>query len=284
LRVTKATAERRAGPTPRRGSLTGTSPLFVNSVAKALAVLNAFGSEHRSMGLPEIAEVTGIGKSAAQRFAFTLETLGYLRKDPATRRYRLSLRALELGVRFVQTDDLVDYATPFLSALNRSSMETVNLWRPDGVEMVCVARFAGYKEATTHMPLGMRLPMYCTAVGRAFLSGLSEDRRQRMIEASDLRQFTPSTVTHPASLLSLIGAAGRDGYATAIDEYYRGDIAIGAPVVDSQGAPIAAINVSVAITRRKPDEAIAELAPFVIQTARQVSGNPDPRAARFGAS
>ena len=255
----------------------GDSPLFVNSVAKALAVLTAFGSERRNMSLPEIAEATGIGKSAAQRFAFTLETLGYLRRDPVSRRYRLSPRTLELGVRYVQADELVEYAMPFLSELNRRCLETVNLSRPDGVDMVCVARFPGYKQVTSHMPLGMRLPMFCTSVGRAFLSGLPEEDQLRMIEASNLRQFTPNTVTNPARLAMLISSARRDGFATAIDEYYRGDIAIGAPVFDSRGTPVAAINISVPMTRWKPEEAISQLAPFVIETAHQVSGNPDPR-------
>jgi IclR family pca regulon transcriptional regulator len=110
----------------------GGSSLFVNSVAKALAVLMVFGNDRRSMSLPEVAEATGIGKSAAQRFAFTLEALGYLRKDPVSRRYRVSPRILEFGVRYVPADELVEYATPFLSELNRHCMETVNLSRPDG--------------------------------------------------------------------------------------------------------------------------------------------------------
>src|ERR1700722_15894621 len=115
------------------------SPLFVNSVSKAFAVLMAFGSERRSMSLPEIAEATGMGKSAAQRFAFTLETLGYLRRDPSSRRYRPAPRMLAPGLRYVQADELVEYALPLLSELNRRCMETVNLSRPDGVDMVCVA-------------------------------------------------------------------------------------------------------------------------------------------------
>jgi IclR family transcriptional regulator, pca regulon regulatory protein len=253
------------------------SPLFVNSVAKAFAVLMAFGSERRSMSLPEIAEATGMGKSAAQRFAFTLEALGYLRRDPSSRRYRAAPRMLELGVRYVLADELVEYALPLLSELNRRCMETVNLSRPDGVDMVCVARFPGYKQVTSHMPLGMRLPMYCTSVGRAFLSALPQGEQLRLIEASNLRRFTPNTVTDPARLAVMISNARHDGFATAIDEYYRGDIAIGAPVFDSRGTPVAAINISVPMTRWKPEEAISQLAPFVIETAHQVSGNPDPR-------
>ena len=58
------------------------SPLFNSSLEKGLAVIRSFSASHRHMNLPEIAEVTGMTKSAAQRFTFTLEALGYLRKDP----------------------------------------------------------------------------------------------------------------------------------------------------------------------------------------------------------
>src|SRR3546814_10997531 len=79
--------------------LPGTSPgrpdpLTVQSVLKAFSVLHAFGSSQRSLSLAQIAALDGMGKSAAQRFAHTLTRLGYLAKDPQTRRFEPTARTL----------------------------------------------------------------------------------------------------------------------------------------------------------------------------------------------
>jgi IclR family transcriptional regulator, pca regulon regulatory protein len=255
------------------------SPLFNSSVAKGLLVLMAFGSERRSMKLPEIAMAAGIGKSAAQRFTFTLEALGYLRKDPTTKRYSLSPKVLELGLRYVHADWLVEHANPHLLELNRLSGETVNLSEPDGQDMVFVARFPGHKQIAVHMPLGRRLPMFCTASGRAYLSARPEDEAEAIIGGSDLVPYTPRTMTEREQVLDLIRQARRDGYAFAEEEYYRGDINVAAPVLGAGGRSVAAINISVPVSRWSLEDARRRLAPLVMDTARAVSstGAPEPQ-------
>src|SRR3546814_14666396 len=78
--------------------------LFNQSVEKGLSILLAFGPERETMSLPEIAAPTGIGKSAAQRFAYTLEKLGYLSNDAVTQRFSLTVATLALGYRYLLTN------------------------------------------------------------------------------------------------------------------------------------------------------------------------------------
>ena len=75
-------------------------------------------------------------------------------------------------MKYVQTSPLVLGGNPFLHSLNRNCQETCSLAEPDGLDMVYVARFATHKEMFVNMPVGMRLPLYCTAAGRAVLSRL----------------------------------------------------------------------------------------------------------------
>ncbi|HLI10362.1 MAG TPA: IclR family transcriptional regulator [Alphaproteobacteria bacterium] len=248
------------------------SPLFNTSLAKGLAVLMAFGSERRSMNLPEIGTIAGIGKSAAQRFTYTLERLGYLRKDPVTKRYSLTPKVLELGLHYVHADALVEHANPYLLDLNIKCGETVNLSEPDGTDMVFVARFPGHKSIAVHMPLGRRLPMYCTASGRAYLSARPEAEMAEIIARSTPVAYTSSTTLDPARIRKMVRQAHRDGYAYADQEYYRGDINVGAPILGADGWAIAAINISVPVSRWRLDEACRQLAPLVIETARAISG------------
>ncbi|WP_425292548.1 IclR family transcriptional regulator [Agrobacterium fabrum] len=159
----------------------------------------------------------------------------------------------------------------YLHELNRSTQESCNLLEPCGVEMVYVSRFTSHKQISIHVPLGQRLPMYCTSAGRAFLSALPESEAASRIARSSLVRHTPGTDIDPASLAAVIRQAHRDGFALSNEEYYVGDIAVGAPIVNGDGQPLGAINISVPFSRWALKEVIAELAPQVVNAARTIS-------------
>jgi len=254
------------------------SPLFNLSLMKGIEVLTAFGSQNPDMNLPEIAAATGLSRSAAQRFAFTLETMGYLRKDPRSKRYSLTPKTVEFGYRYLLVNPLIERANPFLLELNRTTGETVNMSEPDGTDMVYIARFATHLHATVHMPVGRRLPMYCTASGRAFPSLLPPDHARELLESAPRPRLTPTTITGIGELMDLIDAARENGYAYACAEFYRGDLNIAVPITDAHGNPIAAINISAPASRWTMDRLRAELVPHLLGTGRQVSTGEPPVA------
>lgn len=247
------------------------SSLFNQSLEKGLAVLLAFSPQRETMNLADIALACRMSKSAAQRFTYTLEALGYLRKDPATKRYSLTPATLALGYRYLLVDRNVERANPFLLDLNRACGETVNFSEPDGTDMVYVGRFPTRRTTPVQMPLGRRLPMYCTSSGRAYLSCLEEGERTALLEASERVAYAPSTITDLSKLLALCAEAARRGYAYSAAEYYPGDLNVGAAVLDAAGRPLGAVNISAPSTRWTLSRVQRELAPLVIETARLIS-------------
>lgn len=189
----------------------------------------AFGPGNPSMSLAELAKVAGMTRSAAQRFVFTLEALGYLRKEIRGRRYHLTPKTLELGMRYVQTSSLVERANPYLHELNRTTGESCNLTEPDETDIVYVARFAAHKQISVHIPIGTRMPMYCSSGGRAYLSALPEGEAETLLRASHLVPHTAHTLTDVDKLLDLIRQARERGYAFSVEEYFIGDLAVAAP-------------------------------------------------------
>lgn len=250
------------------------SPLFVQSLASGLAVLDAFNAERSSMNLPEIAAAASISKSAAQRFTHTLEALGLLKKDPASKRFSLTIRALSLGYRYLQSNLLLERANPYLLELNRNSGETVNLAERDGVNMVYIARFPSPVRAIAHMPIGRQLPMFCTSAGRAFLSGLPDDEVMAILNATERPQFTQHTVIDIDRLMEMIVTVRETGYAYSIEEYYRSDLALAVPLFNVSGAPVAAVNISVSLAHWPLEKAKAELVPQLLATANLISTKP----------
>ncbi|HTC15654.1 MAG TPA: IclR family transcriptional regulator [Steroidobacteraceae bacterium] len=246
-------------------------PLFNSSVQKALAILESFGGEQRVLSLTELAACAGMTTSSAQRCTHTLVQLGYLRRDAHLKRWVLTARALTLSEAYLSGHALLEQATTHLIDLNQASGESVSLSEPDGVDMVFIARFPSLKRFYIHMPVGRRLPMYCTASGRAFLSALPQAAARRLLRAVALRPLTPHTLTDFRQVWQRIQSARGAGYAWQEQECYRGDLTIAAPVLGEEGAPIAAINISAPTSRWTLAQMRAQLAPLLLQTARAAS-------------
>src|SRR5438445_4457118 len=228
--------------TPQALTPDSASLLFNQSLEKGLAVLCAFNAQHRTMTLAEVAAATGITKSSAQRMVFTFERLGYVRKHPQTRRYQLTPRVMEIGFNYLAADPLIDVANPFLSELTKVTTETSCLTEPDQLDMVYVARFVSAQFVPVHMPIGSRIPMYCTASGRAYLSALPEDEALELIRRADRVAHTVHTRTAVEDILEALRQVRQRGYATNSEELFLGDMTIGAPVIGSHGRPVAAVH------------------------------------------
>ena len=258
--------------TPRKPRTTqDRDPLFNQSVEKAFAILEAFGGERRALNLTEVAAAVGMTKSSAQRCTHTLERLGYLTRDPRVRRWVLTPRALGMAHAYLSAHPLIEQATTHLIDLNQVCGESVSLSEPYETDMVFIARFPSHKRFLIHMPVGRRLPMFCTAAGRAWLSGLPVAEAQKYLRRASLKPYTPHTLTDPARILEQIEVAREAGYAGADQEYYRGDITIAAPIFGDDGAPIAAVNISGPSSRWTLADLRAKFSSVLMETARACS-------------
>jgi DNA-binding IclR family transcriptional regulator len=246
-------------------------PLFVHSVEKAFRVLTAFDAARPTLSLSQLAAVTGLDKSAAQRFAHTLQTLGYLRKDPRTKHFALTLRTLSPAHHYTQSDPLVRRAVPYLLQLSRATDGAANLTMLDGTEIVFVALFTGRHAVTTPTTVGTRSPAYCTAPGIAMLSRLPLAEVQAILRASTLRAYTPHTVWRMPEVMTRVRQAAARGYAVCSEEMLIDDVSVAAAVMDGNGRPVGAVNLAVSKIRSNPADVEARYAPLVIAAAQAVS-------------
>lgn len=245
--------------------------LMVNSVEKAFRVLSAFGRQHQTLNLSQVASETGMDVSAAQRFTHTLTKLGYLRKDAQTKRFELTAKTLDLGYHFVRSSRLIDRAMPYLMHLSKETEETVNLTVREEAEIIFVSRFLSRHVLNTDVIIGTRMPAYATAPGIAMLSRLPEDEAMAIIDASDRRAYTPSTTWQREALREKLRQSAAQGYATAFEEVYIGDASIAAPVVDHHGRPEGAVNIATSTSRYSHEEVVSRFSSLVIAAAHAIS-------------
>lgn len=248
------------------------NPLFVGSLERGFAILEAFGIGRAEMGVTELALATGFDKSAAQRFAFTLHALGYLDKSETTRKYRLSRRSLGLAYAFLRNDPLVELATPYLADLRQKCEQRVDLSILDGTDILYVVRLQTHREAFGATLVGRRIPAFCSSGGRAMLSRLLDEEALAIVERSERKPLTPFTVTELPAVMAGITAARKDGFAISVQECLVGEIVVSAPVLDVHGRPRAAVHIAMSLAEHDEQDVRQNFAPMAMATARLIAG------------
>jgi IclR family pca regulon transcriptional regulator len=243
----------------------------IETVGRGLSVLEAFSRESPALSLTQIAGATGLSKSTAFRFAYTLEQLGYLTRDPETKRYRPGLKVLRLGFTALNSLEMAQIAQPYLKALSAQSERTTNMTVRDGREIVYVARNKTQQILSVDLRLGSRLPAYCTSMGKAQLADLSRQELRELLGEGPYEKRGPNTITTLDALVAELEQVRRQGYAVNDEELAGGLRAVAAPVRGHTEQVVAAVNVSVPSVRVSREELENRLAPLVVTTARQIS-------------
>jgi DNA-binding IclR family transcriptional regulator len=191
-------------------------------------VLDAL-ADGEELGTNEIARRSGINASSVSRLLATLAAARYVEHVPATGRYRLSLRLVELGNAVIGRLDLRTVARPHLQALVRETGETATLSAPGEHDAVTVDFEHGSAAVQSVAQLGRPSVGHATAVGKVLLAfGRLEP------PTPPLTAFTPRTITDPQRLADELDRVRRRGFAEARDEREEGLSAVAAPVRDSR--------------------------------------------------
>jgi IclR family pca regulon transcriptional regulator len=249
----------------------GKSRYYVEALSRGLQILEAFSEESPSLSLTEIASSVGLEKSTAFRFVHTLDTLGYLERDPETKHYRPGLRVLQLGFATLNSLEIAEMAQPYLKALFAECGETTNMTIRDGAEIVYVARHRTRQIISANLHLGSRLPVHCTCMGKVQLIDLSRQELDDLLGEGPYQKMGPNTITTLDALVAELDQVRKLGYAINDEELAAGLRAVAAPVRDRSGEVVAAVNISIPTARASRQELEQVLAPMVIKAAREIS-------------
>jgi IclR family pca regulon transcriptional regulator len=222
--------------TPRPGDS------FVQSFARGLSVIRAFGEKHPRMTLAEVAEQTGLTRAGARRILLTLQHLGYVETEGKF--FFLMPKILDLGYSYLSTQPLWHLAMPILARVTSETGESCSITTLDGTDIVYIVRSVAYKLMSMNLAVGSRLPAWASAMGRVLLAGLADEEIEAVLKKSELKAYTPYTVTDYALVKAAILQARADGYALVSQELEESLQAIAVPIQGRNGKVVAAINVS----------------------------------------
>jgi len=141
----------------------------------------------------------------------------------------------------------------------------------DGPDVFYVSRTATKRWMSTRLQVGSKLPAYCTSLGRALLAYKSFDELKEFFKLTELKPYTPNTITDLDTLKEVLAKIRQDGYAINNQELEIGLISAAAPIHNAKGEAVAAINISMSSARVSLDELKQKFIPVLIQTAKQIS-------------
>lgn len=256
-----------------RKSGTSRDRLFVDSVQKAFQVLEAFSAQVPDLSLTELAQRTGMTKSAVQRLTHTLTRLGYLNKGDASRRYRLSPKILESANSFLTVDPLVNRAMPHIMALRRLTSMRVGMGCLRGDHAMYLVPLQSNQVAFRTANAGFSVPSYCTSTGRVLMAFLDPAEARGIIEASDRKQHTPFTKTDPDEIMQELQKVIHQGYCITDNELVFGDINIATPIRDPSGRVAATVTASGPKNNWPFERVVHEVAPLILEAAQAISSS-----------
>ncbi|MGX1500142.1 IclR family transcriptional regulator [Roseibium aggregatum] len=245
--------------------------LFVGSLEKGLRIMAAFNSHRTELGLTELADIVGLDKSAAQRFTNTLHKTGYLMKDPESRRFRPSLKFLELAAAYMWSDPFVQLAMPKLIDLSHDLGERINAARPAGTDIIYVIRIPTQLTSFSAMLIGNKVQALSSSSGRIMLAHMSEEERRIALETWPIDQITPRTITDRTLLAREVEEAAQQGYGITVSQNIINEIGIAAPVFDRTRKVAGTVQCSVSSLKWSLDRVHAEIAPRLMEVANSIN-------------
>jgi IclR family pca regulon transcriptional regulator len=243
---------------------------LVESLARGLTVLTAFGEGRAELTLTEVAQATGLARATARRALITYEHLGLVATS-GDRRFTLTPRVLSLGFPPLSRTSLPSLATPHLTALAARIHESASLAILVGRDIQYTARVATSHVMSVNIAVGTRFPAYATALGRALLADADPTPVRQAL--ADPHPLTPHTLTDPTALANALETVRSQGYALVDEELEAGLRSIAVPIRDRTGRVVAALNTATHVAGRTAEEYVRDILPELTTTASDIEAD-----------
>jgi DNA-binding IclR family transcriptional regulator len=203
---------------------------YSTSLKRGLDILALFTENRTNISLSEISRELQLNKTSCFRFANTLVKLGYLDRDPRTRRLMVGLKAFTLGQNLEKCLDLIQIIRPTVDeSYDRHNCSiAVALFHEE--TLLVVYRRIARDALTFQLPTVMR-ELHACALGKAVLAYLDGKSLSRLLDRGELTQRTKNTICSKRLLLADLDKTRKRGYSLTNEEYILGIVGIGAPLV-----------------------------------------------------
>ena len=221
----------------------------VQSLGRAFAILEEIARHREGIGLADLSKRVGLHNSTTFHLVKTLVSLGYVRQERESKRYRVGRPLFALAASSLDEIEMVNLATPILEDLARETGESSHFAVRMGDAVVVIARTSGPGAFQLTDRVGVVRPAHCTALGKVILAALRPEQLERLLERVALVPSTEKSITEATALLSEIEEVRRSGIAFDDGEFNIEVRCVAVPVKDFTGQVIGALGISGPIWR-----------------------------------
>jgi DNA-binding IclR family transcriptional regulator len=221
----------------------------VQSLGRAFAILEEVARHRDGIGLADLSKLVGLHNSTTFHLAKTMVSLGYLRQEKDSKRYRIGRPLFALAASALDEIEMVNVATPVLEELSRETGESAHFAVRMGDAVVVIARTSGPGAFQLTDRVGVVRPAHCTALGKIILASLRPEQLKRFLDRVDLKPSTDKSITDIPVLMREIAEIKHSGIAFDDGEFNPEVRCIAVPVMDFTGQTVGALGISGPIWR-----------------------------------
>jgi len=244
---------------------------FSTTLEKGLRILSLFNERQVSLSLTEISRTLGLNKTSTYRFVKTLVELGYLRKDPQTKRLTVGLNALAMGHNFMRGFDLLSLVKPYIDRVveeHHVAVDSGVLYR----EIILVLYRREISETLVFRMPTVTPDLHSHALGKSALAWLPPDELEKILDRMSLEWKTENTITTREGLLAELELTRQRGYSLNNEEFTPGLIAVGAPLINlDANRSVGAVTFDFSTARNTLKEIEKKYASTVMELAADIS-------------
>jgi IclR family pca regulon transcriptional regulator len=245
-------------------------PNFMTSLARGLAVIQAFSERQRELTVSQISAKTGFSRAAVRRCLYTLAKLGFAASDDSTH-FHLRPRVLALGHSYISSMPLAAMAQPILENVSHILHESCSIATLDRTDIVYIARANVTRIMSIDLVVGSRLPAFCTSMGRVLMADLPSEKLDEFLARVEFKRYTVRTVANAEKLRQILRLVQRNGYCIVDQELESGLRSMAVPIRDSAGRVVAALNVGAHAQRVSIQDLQVRFFPHLKSAAQELS-------------
>jgi IclR family acetate operon transcriptional repressor len=258
-------------PKPNAEHDADTRDVGVQSVDRALSIIETLAEDDEGYRLSDLAIRTGLSTSTVHRLLATLESRRFVQFDRSELKWHVGARSFTVGATFARRRNFSTQAVPYLRKLRDLTRETANLAVVDDEFIIVLTRMESREIMRSLTKVGGRVAMVASGVGKAVLATYSDEDVSAIIRHHGMPRLTEKSIVRPSDLFKELAKVRRDGYAIDDEEACMGLRCIASVVFNDCGEPLAAISVS-GMTGRLTDDRLPMLGQTVREVAAELTG------------
>jgi len=246
--------------------------MTVQSIERAFTILRALSVG--PLGVTELADRVNLPKSTVARLLSALDNQGAVTQDDTGGEYRLGEGLLEIAGATQPGRNLVATARPHLIELMEATGETAGISVLDGRSIYYLEHVEAEGDVQVRNWTGEIAPLHAVPSGLVILANISERRLDKYL-SGDLIAVTPWTIVEPDAIRERLVTIRSLGYAWVYEEFAEGINSVAAPIIGSDGSPVAAVHVHGPAYRFPNPDRVHDLGMQVVDAASAISDNLD---------